>query len=338
RKWVILGNVTIVVLLLVLLEFSCFLMLGMPRRFSKEFKVPDLKPDHPAAHMGIVPHASTVMRKHKVVNGDTVFKVGYTIDEFNRRVTPGYDSARSKYCLWFGCSVGFGFGLEDNQTLAYHFQEKTDQFNSYNYCYSGWGTNHMLARLEYHDFEQEVVEKDGMAIYVLVGAHVRRNIGDMNIYNLWGHTMPYYDYAENGKIKRFGNFHTGRPKTNWLYRLLFRSYTLKYFKILVPISLSTAHLELTADMVVRARDVYREKMGNDNFYVLFHPSTWVELTKENKDELVELLEARGIRFFEHSETIELDKPHRLKGDPHPNERTYKEVADLLMRDLKLSRP
>jgi hypothetical protein len=334
RKKVLLFNVGLFLGLAIAAEFTCFLLLDLPAPVHKEFKLPQTKPDHIATHLGQVPNANKTKQGIKVVRGDTVFNVDYTIDQYSRRQTPGFDSSRSRYALFFGCSVCFGFGLEDDQTLPFHFQQATGH-NAYNYGYPGYGSHHMLARFDHKNLSEQVQEKDGIGIYVFIGAHVRRNIGDMKVYNSWGHTMPYYHYDSDGKVVRDGNFYTGRSFTNWLYVRLDRSSFMRYFDIGMPFWLRRKHLELTADMILESKARYQEQFGNDKFYVLIHPMSYIGFTPENQATLRELLDERGIQYFDCTDQIELDIDHRLKGDPHPNERTYREVSALLAKDLGL---
>jgi hypothetical protein len=332
-KRIILFNLGLFAGLIAAVELTFFFIMGMPQPLPRKFKLPDLKPDHIASHLGNVPNANKVMERHKVVKGDTVFKVGYTIDEYCRRSTPGFDSSRSQYAMFFGCSVGFGYGLEDNQTLSYHFQENMDM-NAYNYCYMGWGTNHMLARLQHKNLSEEVREKDGVAIYVFIGAHFRRNIGDMNIYNLWGYRMPHYRYDGDGNVVRDGNFQTGRPILNRIYAELYRSSFFRYFDINLPFSLSRRHLELTSDIIVQSRREYEAQFGNDRFFVLLHPMSWIGFDQEDIDEFKEILKEKNLPYFDYTD-YELSQSRRLVGDAHPNETTYMEVARRLSKEDEL---
>lgn len=337
RKKVLIFNIGLFAGLLVAAEFTCFILLDFPTPIRKEFKLPKTKPDQIASHLGVVPYAGRITKGIKVVKGDTVFNVDYSIDKYNRRTTPGYDASRSRYALFFGCSVCFGFGLEDDQTLPYHFQEASG-YNAYNYSYSGYGSHHMLARFDYKNLSAEVPEKEGIGIYVFVGAHVRRNIADMRVYNSWGHSMPYYHYDSDGKLIRDGNFFTNRSFTNWLYVQLNNSSFMRYFDIGMPFWLRRKHLELTADMIQESKARYQEQFGNDQFYVLIHPMSYIGFTPENQATLRELLDERGIRYYDYTDLIELDEEHRLHGDPHPNERTYQEITDLLVKDLEIEQP
>src|SRR5690606_27914837 len=139
----------------------------------------------------------------------------YHIDSYNKRITPDFDSTKSEYALFFGCSIGFGYGLDDNQTLPY-FVQKQSGANAYNFCVSGTGTNHMLAQLQARDLSKQVREKEGTAYYIFFWDHIRRSIGSMNRYAQWLHYTPYYQF-EGKKLVRNKMFTNGRPCISYLY-------------------------------------------------------------------------------------------------------------------------
>jgi len=126
KSKIILANVSIVFILLVLAEFIFYFLSGMPKKEWKDFESSDLPYDHIGYQLGHVPYADSVMSDIKIINGDTIFNAHYSIDKLNRRTTPGHDTSKNKYAVFFGCSVCFGWGLEDNQTLPYLFQENSN--------------------------------------------------------------------------------------------------------------------------------------------------------------------------------------------------------------------
>ena len=123
-------------------------------------------------HIGTVPYGDSIYHDFKIQNADTIFNVHYSFDKNCTRITPDFDSTRTKYALFFGCSLAFGYGLNDNQTLPYFFQQISNQYNAYNYAYEGYGTNQMLARLEYQDLSKQVKGKDGISfLYLFLGPY-----------------------------------------------------------------------------------------------------------------------------------------------------------------------
>lgn len=335
HKKIILVNFTILLLLMFLGELACFFVLGMPKHVSKSYDVPEFEDDHIGKHLGHVPWADSVWHDVKIVDDKTVFDTYYTIDKINRRVTPGYNENKEKYAVFFGCSICFGYGLKDDQTIPYYVQQKTASYNSYNYSYSGWGCHHMLARMEHKDISKEVKEKEGIGVYIFLWSHIRRAIGDMKIYTGWGHTMPYY-FLDGNKIVRDGNFKTGRPILSKFYEYLRYSYIVNYFKLNFPLSTTEDHMILAAEIIKKAKQKYTEQFGNDNFYVVIHPTDWAEFTPEKNEQFKKILKGRGIDYLDYSQKIILDNEHIIVGDGHPNEVSNQKFAKMLAEDLNLN--
>src|SRR5690606_28869674 len=123
NKKYIVSNIFLLGTFLLVLELICFVLLGSPDKHKKKFGLPNVSDDHVANNIGTVPYPDSVYHEIKIKGNDTVYNVYNTIDENWKRVTPDFDSSRSKYALFFGCSIAFGHGLEDNQTFPYYFQQ-----------------------------------------------------------------------------------------------------------------------------------------------------------------------------------------------------------------------
>lgn len=335
KKKIILVNVAILLLLVFLGELTCYFVLGMPYKQQKNYESPKLEADHIGKHLGHVPWADSVWHDVKIVDDNTIFDTYYTVDSLNRRVTSGYDSSKDKYAVFFGCSIGYGFGLKDNQTIPYYVQQNTLSYNSYNYAFTGWGMHHMLARMEHKDLSKEIKEKEGVGVYIFLWSHIRRAIGDMRIYTGWGHTMPYY-YLADGEVIRDGNFAEGRWLTSRFYEYLEKSYVWDYFQVNLPTETREDHMILAAEIIKKAKNTYEKQFSNDNFYVVIHPTDWTEFTPEKNEQFKEILKERGIDYLDYSQKIILDNEHIIVGDGHPNEKSNQKFAKLLIKDLKLN--
>ncbi len=334
KKKTIMVNLLVLLLLIGIGELVCYVALGSPKKEWKDYSSPNLEPNHLGAHLGHVPWADSVWHDIKKVDDKVIFDAHYSIDELNRRITPDYDENKDKYAIFFGCSVGFGFGLEDNQTIPYYFQENAASYNSYNYAFTGWGCNHMLARMQHKDLSKEVIEKDGVGVYVFIWSHIRRAIGDMRIYTSWGHTMPYY-YLDDGELVRDGNFANGRRVTSTFYKYLDKSYISDYFQVNIPSKTQERHMILAAEIIKKSKETYTEQFGNDNFYVVIHPTDWVEFTPEKNEQFKNILTERGIDYLDYSQKLILDNDHIIIGDGHPNEKSDEKLAKMLVKDLGL---
>jgi hypothetical protein len=335
KKKLILSNITVLLTLVILAEFIFYFLTGMPKKTTKEFNASVFPYDHKGYPFGYVPPwGDSVLHKVQINNSDTIFDVHYSIDHQYRRITPNHDTTKQKYAVFFGCSVTFGWGLEDDQTLPFFFQEESNLYNSYNYAYSGWGMHNMLARLEQKDLSSEVPEKDGIGVYVFLWSHIRRAIGDMRIYTGWGHQMPYYT-IENNELVNKGNFANDRFFTSKFYEILYRSNIINYFKITLPLKIKKKHYVLASEIIKKAKQEYIQQFGNDNFYVIIFPIDWKEFTNERKEEFLSYLIERDIDYFDYSDSVQLINEYIIAGDGHPNALTHQKISKLLISDLHI---
>lgn len=331
-KRVILANLTLVALLVLVLEVALFFALGMPSAFRKDFSVPDLPEDHIAQQVGMTYYPDSVYHDIKLNGNDTVFDVHYSIDHFNKRITPDFDSTKKNYALFFGCSIGFGYGLEDDQTLAYQVQEQGESVNSYNFAVSGTGTNHMLAEIQYRDLSKQVTEKEGCAYYIFFWDHIYRAIGTMSRYTEWLHLAPYYK-MENGKLVRRKLFKNGRPFISDMYERLYQTNIVKYFQADLPLSLNDGHFDLVTEMILETKKEYEKQFGNDQFYLVIYPN-YVTYTPEQMQIFKSYLKKKKIKFIDLSHKIAYQGKYSIPGDAHPNAETNKLMAKYLLQETK----
>jgi len=331
QKRYILANISMLALLLLLLEIVCFCLLGFPSKERKDFSLPFLPPEHIASHIGIVPYGDSIYHDVKTEFSDTLFDVHYSFDHNATRITPDFDSSRKQYALFFGCSIAFGYGLNDNQTLPYYFQQNSNQYNAYNFAYQGYGTQHMLARFEYQDVSKQVKEKQGVAFYVFMWDHIKRAIATMDRYTQWLSASPYYTF-EGDSLVRKRMFKDGRYAISKLYELIYQTSIIKYFKIDFPIKLKDRHFELVSAMIEKSKQIYAKQFGNDRFYVVFYP-TYPQASKEEIDHFKTFLDKKHLKYIDLSQRIAYSPKYSLRGDPHPNANTNKLMAEEIVRHL-----
>jgi hypothetical protein len=332
NKKYIISNLFLLTFLIIIVETVCFVLLDSPEKYKRDFGLPLLPEDHIGSNIGTVPYADSIYHSVLIKDNQTVYDVNYTIDSNCKRVTPDFDSSRSKYALFFGCSIAFGEGLEDNQTFAYYFQQQTNEYNSYNFGYSGYGTNHMFARMEFQNLTEQVREKDGAAFYVFFSDHVNRNIGSMNTFIGWLSNAPYYEMKED-KLVRNKMFKNGRYWVSKFYELVYQTSIINYFKINFPNKLQPKHYELTVEVIQASKNKYIEQFGNDNFYVILYPSYKI-VPEEDYKLFKQLLTKKGIKYVDLDSFIEYGGKYTLGGDPHPNANTNKILVEELIKRLK----
>lgn len=283
--------------------------------------------------LGYKPELNTHIYSIKKRNGETIYDVIYSTDEYSRRITPVQNrEGRDKYILFFGDSFTFGDGVNDDETLPFYVATLASDYQPYNYGFSGYGTQQMLAKLQSQQLRQEVEEKQGIAIYTFLDYHVQRSIGSMGVYNQWGRIMPFYTLDSNNNLIRKGNFTTGRPLLSTLYIIVGKSQTAKYFNVDLPPRTTEHHIELTARIIESSHDAFVEQFDNDNFYVLFFPGVSGQANK-----IIPYLEKAEINYLDYSTLYTREQSDLwIAGDGHPKANGYKIVATKLVEDLKIA--
>ena len=332
NKRYIISNLFLLAFLILVVELVCFVLLGSPAKHKKDFGLPFLPAEHVANNIGTVPYSDSIYHSILVKENDTVYDVHNTIDNNWKRVTPDYDSLKTKYALFFGCSIAFGEGLEDNETFPYYFQRLTNEYNSYNFAYPGYGANQMLARMEFQDLTDQVREKEGAGFYVFFMGHVSRVIGSMDTYVGWTSGSPYY-FMENGELKRDKMFKNGRYWVSKFYELVYQTSIINYFKINFPSKLQPKHYELTVEVIKASKEKYIEQFGNNNFYVILFPSYKI-VPEEDYELFKQLLTKKGIKYIDLDSFITYGEQYTLGGDPHPNANTNKILVEELIKRIK----
>ena len=209
----------------------------------------------------------------KISNKDTIYKAYYETDSFHRRKIEGNHYSDSNHLIFFGCSYTFGDGVSNSeifpQLLKNFFKEK---FSVYNYGVPGYGTQQMLTKLQFGEFEKEIVQKKGIAIYVYVPGIIPRNIGAFSTFG-WSNTYPLYT-VENHKLKYFKSSFEASPLRSKFYKIMNHFNTFKYLKNIKNFDhpkVSNDHINLTSKIILESKKKYQKKFENSEFYVLIFP-------------------------------------------------------------------
>ncbi len=262
-------------------------------------------------------------------DGKELYSVTYRIDADGRRRTVSPQGAAPTQCaLFLGDSITFGYGLEDEQSVASLVAAVAPTYKVRNFGVPGWGPHQSLALLESGKLAEEVTERGGFAVYTLIDAHIRRCIGSMREMSWWGRAGPYYELSSDGAARRLGSFDTGRPWTTRAYVALSKSRALQRFGVEVP-ALRAEHFDLLAAVLAGCRDRLREQFGIERFYVFVMPET------TRAPRIVPLLEQRGLGVLDYSTRTFACGAWKLDGDGHPNAAACVEIANWIADDLKL---
>ena len=262
-------------------------------------------------------------------NGGEVYRADVSTNEFGWRITPtDGEAAAGQFLIFFGDSLTFGYGVDDDETLPYHAANLASGFEPYNFGFNGYGPQNTLALLEGQTLNDRVSEHRGIAVYTFIDDHISRAIGSLRIHNQWGRLMPYYTLDGQGEPVRQGNFMTGRPYQSILYILIGKSQLVRYFGLDFPI-LRDQHLALVAGMLAESRELLEAQFEQVDFYVLFYPGR-----SDLAPRLIPYLEEAGIHYLDYADLFDLDRPGLwIEYDGHPTGAGYEAVAERLVDDL-----
>ncbi len=260
-------------------------------------------------------------------NGAVLYDVGYTIDDRSRRVTPFADGPeRVRPVLFFGDSFTFGEGVEGDETVPADVARLVSWARPYNYGFSGYGPQEMLAKLQ-AGVADEIEGAAPIAVYTYLDFHIQRAIGSVKM----GSRLAYYALEGDGKLVRHGDFTTGRPVTAALYGLLGKSEAFKYFKADFP-PIADRHIVTTFRIIEESRNAFMKAFPEGRFYVLVYPG-WPKPYRLRR--MTGLLAKAGIEVLDLHELPARTAPGAwFEGDGHPTARTDAAVAEKLAAFLE----
>lgn len=261
--------------------------------------------------------------------GKEILTAKYNIDSISRRITTQSFKSKldKKYACFFGCSFTFGNLVNDDQTLPSNFSKLDTNYRSYNYGFNGYGTQHLLSTLQNKKLAHEIKEKDGIFIYTFIDPHIRRAIGDQFVMetNKWFNELPYYS-LKNDSLSKKGSFGKDRSGLNYVYKLLSKSYFLRFFSIKFPITNKEKHVMLVGKMIDKSFIEYKKQFNNDNFFVVIFPG--------QKTRLGDYIKESRIKILDYSKLFDFgDSNYHIPGDYHPSSLAYKLVSNQLFNDI-----
>ncbi len=292
------------------------------------------------ADLGYKPPPGAIVQSTKQnMGGEVIYHASYSTDKWGRRFTPVDDPAlRDRCAVFFGCSFTFGDGLNDDETLPYFFAKFASRYNPYNYSFSGYGPQNMLARIEQGGLVEEIPERCG--VMICVGAHVERAIGAYYVFNEWGQNFPYYFIDNKGDLVRNGSFSTGRPIMSVLFSFMAKSRLVKLSGFRYPWHITDQDRELTARIIKESFLKFQKQFPGVECYFVNPPG--LENAEDRNDRnsfkgVSQILEKEGIKVLDFSSIKEFqDEKYYIKGDRHPMPIWNRELAKLIVERLGIA--
>ena len=269
------------------------------------------------------------------LNGKLVYRARYTTNEHGRRIVPGAVSERrERFIALFGCSMTFGTGINDDETLAFHLARLAPDYMPYNFACPGYGTQHLLLTIQ-EPIEEEIDQKTGVGIYVYFVGHTRRLMGAAKVVGTWGASLPDMR-LEDGNIVVKGPFAESRPWWVGFCRVTNKSRAIRLFRSALP-DYTKNTLELTTRVILEARKEFQRKFPGSPFYVAI-PYCWRDVHEH--DQIAEFLKKNGIGVLRGDLTRDPNEPVEplLAHAAHPSSLGNRKMAEFLVEQLNLNEP
>ena len=331
RMHVISFNVLMLCFLGVLIELMFFLLIEIKKPEYTEIKMlqlnqPNFVRDY---YVGFKnnPGANVNAIKYNLVNRDTVFNVWYHIDSNGARKNHLSNSNDKKYALFLGCSVTFGSGISDNETLPFYF-DSLSNYKSYNYGVGSYGTQQVTSTLEKKNIREEINERNGVGFYIFIDDHIKRSNRSLKRISTWGGSHPEYvlkgdSLINNGLYNKNLSFFD-----HLLTFVLNKSTVLNYFNVDYPFIIGEKDFLYTSRLILQAKKNYVRQFKNNAFYVIIAPGCNYKITAYLKE--------KNIKFIDMSRSFKINKESYIsfKYDRHYNGEFNKVWAKELLRQIE----
>ncbi len=289
------------------------------------------------------------IRSKKIKFGSNVnqiiYDVNYSTDEYGNRRLPLSLSGIDDSILFLGCSQTFGEGLNDNQTLPYHFS-KISGLKSINTGMHGYGTHQALMLISDEELIKERLGKKKIShvIYNASLSHISRAAG----YAPWDKfSGPCYEINQKlKKIEYRGNFKSCKNRSSWISKLYYfifdrmsvtnEPWTRKYFSRFHRRDFLRKNIKKQdEDRFISMVDDMNKKSKalGSKFIMLFNN---IDLESPcNKNDYVEKIarkiSAKGVEIYLYSNALNknecLKDKYHIKDDGHISDFANKKLAN-----------
>jgi hypothetical protein len=253
----------------------------------------------------------------KLKNGKIVYKVNYTLDKNGIRTSNSSGKkGKSKHVFIVDGSVAFGEGLNDDETITHHLNEKSKIFEAYEIGFLGHGLQHNWIRFKEHKLHTIVPYQTGSAVFILSGQDVRRLVGTLD-HLTYAAEFPHIVEVSEGIFEHKGTF---ANSGTLIQRLAVKvcvpfNFCKNWMKMLTG-QPTEEELEATARFFNSLVRLYRDEFKAENIVVI-----WTG-TPERAEIFQKYTNVRVIHFDSYDRYL----------DQHPTPKGAKQIADLLIKE------
>ncbi|UCB55971.1 MAG: hypothetical protein JSW45_05440 [Thiotrichales bacterium] len=279
--------------------------------------------------LGYGPAKDHVVTSEKYYGNDLIYSVQYAIDGNGLRVAPPSKKPVVGCVLFFGGSVTFGEGVEDDQAMPYQVGILTDnRYQIYNFAFHGYGPHQMLVALESGRVDEITECMPSHVIYQAIISHVERAAGRA----IWDKQGPRYILNQGGGVKLAGRFNDAAFDPlwkGWLGRWL--TYDTLFGR---QRTASAEEVRLYAEIINAARMFTKQHYPGSGFHLLI----WDNDELASHDQVMEALQAKDLQLHRISDVLPgylVDKAQFELSiyDHHPAATTHKAIAQYVAQRI-----
>ncbi len=288
---------------------------------------------HPDALLGYAPARNARVTARKLYGDSTLYDVTYTTNSHGLRVTAPAAATARECVVFFGDSITFGEGVEDSENFPYVLSAQVaDRYATYNFGFSGYGPQQMLANLESGRVGRVVDCTPKYFYYLCITDHAARVAG---IYS-WDRHGPRYELAPDGSVVQRGHFDDveGDSVAAWAEHILDGSQIWQ--KLFVrPRGPEPHDISLLVAVIAQSARTIRQRFPDSVFEVIM----W-DVGDADKVRAIESgLAARGVHVRPMTSMVpDFNanwKEYVLsEHDRHPNKRFHRLMAEQIAKELK----
>jgi hypothetical protein len=265
---------------------------------------------------------------------EILYDVNYSFGEGGRRRVPEAEGRLAQTHLAIsGCSVVFGQGLEDEQTLPALVQRDFRETKVYNLGRVGGSVVDSITTLQNTNMWKGIAPSQGILLfYHAQHTHIPRFLGSMSIIGAWkGQAAFLKESSESGDFSFGGVYYRDKLAWTWLSEWAVKSELLKMVGFDWPPQTDSA-LDSYARALVFLRKEYRRLTSQDNPMVVYLAPGDKESCK-----IIPFLEKYEIYYLDYTSWHPAEyamAPLTIQYDGHPTEEFNKILAKKLTQDLK----
>jgi hypothetical protein len=267
----------------------------------------------------------------RTIGDDPVFRIGVSIDTNGYRTMPEAESDALPCVFFFGGSMTFGSGVNDNETAPYVVAEATaGRFRVFNLAYRGYGPHQMLASLAEDTYSGALGCHPRVAVYQLISNHIDRAVG----FASWDENGPRYVLDEAGVAVQQGSFgKSPQESQSLLAKVINRSLIYSRLRLFLQDRPDHQGAELVQGILRRAREIVETRDSNGRFHVVYWPSSSPLMAA-----VIDGLEDDGFDLHPITEILPdlaaSRSRYRLhEFDGHPTELAHRLIGEYVIREI-----